>query len=89
MSTAWILISCCIANYCGHSFLFQELQKCFDEKDIPLLKETILKMDAEEAKYHMKRCVDSGLWVQDANKKGDEGDEGDDEEETYESVEKS
>lgn len=23
-------------------------------------------MPEEEAKYHMKRCVDSGLWVADA-----------------------
>lgn len=25
-------------------------------------------MPQEEAEYHMKRCVDSGLWVPDANK---------------------
>ncbi|KAK7605395.1 hypothetical protein V9T40_007253 [Parthenolecanium corni] len=61
-----------------------ELQKCFDERDIPLLKETIAKMKPEEATYHMKRCVDSGLWVPDANKK--EGDEEDESEETYEAV---
>lgn len=24
-------------------------------------------MPEEDAKYHMKRCVDSGLWVADAN----------------------
>ena len=24
-------------------------------------------MPEEEAKYHMKRCVDSGLWVPDAS----------------------
>lgn len=24
-------------------------------------------MDENEAKYHMKRCVDSGLWVADAS----------------------
>lgn len=23
-------------------------------------------MDEEQAKYHMKRCIDSGLWVPDA-----------------------
>lgn len=26
-------------------------------------------MPEEEAKYHMKRCVDSGLWVPDAKSK--------------------
>jgi cell division cycle protein 37 len=31
------------------------------------LKEAIAKMPEEEAKYHMKRCVDSGLWVPDAS----------------------
>lgn len=25
-------------------------------------------MPREEAEYHMKRCVDSGLWVPEANK---------------------
>jgi len=45
----------------------EALQKCFESRDIPLLQETILKMDPEDAKYHMKRCVDSGLWVQSAS----------------------
>lgn len=33
-------------------------------------------MNEEDAKYHMKRCVDSGLWVPDAgkNKQGEVGD---------------
>lgn len=26
-------------------------------------------MDEEQAKYHMKRCVDSGLWVPEGGKK--------------------
>ncbi|XP_067000608.1 hsp90 co-chaperone Cdc37 [Anabrus simplex] len=45
-----------------------ELKKCFESQDIPLLQETIAKMPEEEARYHMKRCVDSGLWVPDAKK---------------------
>lgn len=45
-----------------------ELKKCFESLDIELLKETIAKMPEEDAKYHMKRCVDSGLWVPDAKK---------------------
>ncbi|MCJ8748272.1 hypothetical protein PDJAM_G00163360 [Pangasius djambal] len=40
-----------------------EMQKCFDEKDIQMLQDAISKMDPTEAKYHMKRCIDSGLWV--------------------------
>lgn len=43
-----------------------ELQKCFDLQDIPLLRQTIANMPPDEASYHMKRCVDSGLWVPDA-----------------------
>ncbi|XP_077293628.1 cell division cycle protein 37 [Arctopsyche grandis] len=44
----------------------EELQKCFNERNIPLLQETIAKMPKEEAAYHMKRCVDAGLWVPEA-----------------------
>ncbi|XP_076838794.1 hsp90 co-chaperone Cdc37 [Brachyhypopomus gauderio] len=40
-----------------------EMQKCFDEKDVQMLQEAISKMDPTEAKLHMKRCIDSGLWV--------------------------
>ncbi|XP_063549017.1 hsp90 co-chaperone Cdc37 [Cydia strobilella] len=40
-----------------------ELKKCFDTQDVPLLQATIAKMPEQEAIYHMKRCVDSGLWV--------------------------
>lgn len=29
-------------------------------------------MDEEQAKYHMKRCVDSGLWVPEGGKKKQE-----------------
>lgn len=57
-----------------------EMQKCFDEKDIQMLQDVISKMDPTEAKHHMKRCIDSGLWV--PNAKGDEKDE----EPTYEEV---
>lgn len=48
--------------------IFQVLQKCFESRDIALLQETISKMPEDEAKYHLKRCVDSGLWVPDASK---------------------
>ncbi|CAG9838961.1 unnamed protein product [Diabrotica balteata] len=52
-----------------------ELKACFESQDIQLLQDTIAKMDEEQAKYHMKRCVDSGLWVPDAGKKNDEKDD--------------
>ncbi|KAE8283342.1 Hsp90 co-chaperone Cdc37 Hsp90 chaperone protein kinase-targeting subunit p50Cdc37 [Larimichthys crocea] len=60
-----------------------EMQKCFDEKDIQMLQEVISKMDPTEAKAHMKKCIDSGLWV--PNSKTDDGDEKE-EDATYEEV---
>ncbi|XP_020496503.1 hsp90 co-chaperone Cdc37 [Labrus bergylta] len=60
-----------------------EMQKCFDEKDIGMLQEVISKMDPTEAKVHMKKCIDSGLWV--PNSKTDGGDEKEDDA-TYEEV---
>lgn len=44
----------------------KQLQECFESKDIPMLQKVISEMDVDDAKYHMKRCVDSGLWVPDA-----------------------
>ncbi|XP_042309904.1 hsp90 co-chaperone Cdc37 [Sceloporus undulatus] len=43
-----------------------ELQKCFDVKDVSMLQDAISKMDPAEAKCHMQRCIDSGLWVPNA-----------------------
>lgn len=40
-----------------------------------MLQQAITTLPEEEARYHMKRCVDSGLWVPEANtaeKKADE-----------------
>ncbi|XP_039568340.1 hsp90 co-chaperone Cdc37 [Passer montanus] len=54
-----------------------ELQKCFDVKDVQLLQETISKMDPTEAKYHMQRCIDSGLWVPNAKDGAGEQPQGD------------
>lgn len=47
----------------------EPLKKCFEAQDIPLLQCTIMELPEDEAKYHMKRCVDSGLWVLDAKSK--------------------
>jgi len=41
----------------------ESMQKAFESKDIPALQDAVSKLPAEEAKYHMKRCEDSGLWV--------------------------
>jgi cell division cycle protein 37 len=34
-----------------------------------LLQETIAGMPEEEARYHIMRCIDSGLWVPEAKSK--------------------
>ncbi|XP_045198137.2 hsp90 co-chaperone Cdc37-like [Mercenaria mercenaria] len=65
-----------------------ELKECFESKDIAKLQEVVMKMPKEDAEYHIKRCVDSGLWVpnaQDADSGAGEGAESK-EEETYEEV---
>jgi len=58
----------------------EEMQKCFDDKDIGLLQDVISKMDPNEAKIHMKRCIESGLWVPNS-RDGDKDEDG-----TYEEV---
>ncbi|CAD5117945.1 DgyrCDS6687 [Dimorphilus gyrociliatus] len=50
----------------------KSLQECFEQKDIPLLKKVISEMDPKEAEEHMKRCVDSGLWVPGGNDEPDQ-----------------
>jgi cell division cycle protein 37 len=47
------------------------LQKCFDAQDIAMLQQAIASMPEEDARYHMKRCVDSGLWVPQKSSDGD------------------
>jgi len=74
----------------------EELQKCFESQDIELLKEAMTKLSDEDARYHLDRCVKSGLWVPDANKAASEAgnepaseaeaDTGSKDEETYEEV---
>lgn len=54
----------------------QKLQDCFDSKDIQLLQDTLTTMPEEEARYHLKRCIDSGLWVPDARKDAAAAEEG-------------
>jgi len=58
-----------------------ELQNCFESKDTSMLQTVLLSLPQEEAQYHLKRCIDSGMWLE--NAKESEG-----EAEIYEEVEK-
>ncbi|GAX27945.1 cell division cycle protein 37 [Fistulifera solaris] len=44
----------------------QEMVEAFESRSVEALKEVLSKMKPEDAEYHMKRCVDSGLWVANA-----------------------
>jgi len=44
----------------------KEMQEAFVSQNVDKLKEVLAKMDAQEASYHMQRCIDSGLWVENA-----------------------
>jgi len=39
------------------------LREAFESQDMNQLQAVLASMDPVEAKRHMKRCVDSGLWV--------------------------
>lgn len=41
----------------------EDMVKAFESRNVDDLKAALMKLDAEEAEYHMKRCVDSGLWT--------------------------
>jgi cell division cycle protein 37 len=41
----------------------ESLQEAFQSQDTARLKAAIASLPLEEAKHHMKRCEDSGLWV--------------------------
>ncbi|XP_065176751.1 hsp90 co-chaperone Cdc37-like [Sycon ciliatum] len=59
------------------------LQKCFEEKDIAGLQVAMSSLPKEEAAHHLKRCIDSGMWVPGG---GDAAEGGEEEEETYDEV---
>lgn len=40
----------------------EELQQCFQTRSRQHMQETLAKMEPEQAEYHLKRCIDSGLW---------------------------
>merc|ERR1719384_2959456 len=74
------------------------MKSCFESQDIAMLQQVIKELPEEEARYHMKRCVESGLWVpnredpgtnaEDGFVKREDGDDDDeaDGEEVYEEV---
>jgi cell division cycle protein 37 len=40
----------------------QSMQDAFESRDTDNLRAALMNMDPKDAEYHMKRCVDSGLW---------------------------
>jgi len=40
-----------------------ELRECFEVQDVQKLQDVISKMDEKDARYHLNRCIDSGLWI--------------------------
>ncbi len=40
----------------------QSMQDAFESRDTDQLRKALMEMDVKDAEYHMKRCVDSGLW---------------------------
>ena len=50
----------------------REMAECFVSRDIPALQRVLEAMPSEQAAYHMRRCVDSGLWVTDATQQADD-----------------
>lgn len=68
-----------------------ELQKCFEEKDIPMLQDVLGRMPEEEARGYLKKCIDSGLWVpnaQDVQAQAKEGGDSTSQEESGEEYER-
>jgi len=44
----------------------KEMVEAFESRDVDQLKQALSSLDPEDAEYHMKRCVDSGLWTANA-----------------------
>uniref|UniRef100_A0A0R3RQX0 Hsp90 chaperone protein kinase-targeting subunit n=1 Tax=Elaeophora elaphi TaxID=1147741 RepID=A0A0R3RQX0_9BILA len=45
----------------------EDMRAAFDSQEVSRLQEVAEKMDREVFTYHLQRCVDSGLWIPDAN----------------------
>jgi cell division cycle protein 37 len=59
----------------------KEMQQAFVEQDVQKLKDILSSMPPEEADYHLKRCIDSGLWVVPRGQDDAEDDEEEEDEE--------
>ncbi len=44
------------------------MQECFRNQDLEKLENLTSVMDSELFEYHMKRCIDAGLWEVQKNK---------------------
>ena len=44
----------------------KSIVEAFESRDVDQLRAALLQLDPANAEYHMKRCVDSGLWVAEA-----------------------
>jgi len=65
----------------------EELRACFESQNIPMLQQAIAAMDKDDASYHLKRCIDSGLWVPGKDSEDEEEPEEEPEEEAEEKPE--
>ena len=45
----------------------KEMVEAFESREVQALHDALMKLDPKDAEYHMKRCIDSGLWVANAN----------------------
>ncbi|WKX93537.1 hypothetical protein Q1695_011088 [Nippostrongylus brasiliensis] len=53
-----------------------EMRAAFDSQDVSKLQEVAVTMDREVFSYHFQRCIESGLWVPNANAEEGEAEEG-------------
>jgi cell division cycle protein 37 len=44
----------------------ESIQKAFESREVDQLRQALEELNPADAEYHMKRCVDSGLWVANA-----------------------
>ena len=42
---------------------YQTMVDAFESRNVDQLHDALAQMDPEEAEYHTKRCINSGLWV--------------------------
>ncbi|PIO54776.1 Cdc37 protein, partial [Teladorsagia circumcincta] len=67
-----------------------EMRAAFDSQDVSKLQEVALTMDREVFAYHFQRCIESGLWVPNANaEEGEHAEEVQEEADTAAAAEKS